>query len=89
MHNKSAVRILKALADPTRLALVRQLATCPSGKSCEDLSAKSVLSQPTMSHHFQRLVEAGVVRQSKSGVTKNYRLNKELLQRSGINVHKL
>ncbi len=84
-----AVKVLKSLADPTRLGMVRKLAACPAGTSGEALCQKSILSQPTLSHHFQRLVEAGVIAESKTGVVKNYRLNKELLERIGINIHKL
>lgn len=90
INTGSPVKIFKALADHTRLSMVRELATCPAHiKSCDELSSKSWLSQPAMSHHFQRLVEAGVIIESKTGTAKNYRLNKELLQRSGINVTKL
>ena len=83
------VKVLKSLADPTRLGMVRKLAACPSGESSEILCQKSLLSQPTLSHHFQRLVEAGVVTELKKGVAKNYKLNCALLERSGINISKL
>lgn len=85
----NTVKVLKSLADPTRLGMVRKLAACPAGTSGEALCQKSILSQPTLSHHFQRLVEAGVVIESKAGVAKNYKLNKELLARSGIDIKKL
>ena len=83
------VKILKALANPTRLGLVRQLAACPEGKSCDDLSAKFYLSQPTMSHHFIKLVEAEVVVEGKAGTQKSYVLNRQLLKKHGISVNKL
>lgn len=86
---ETSIKVLKALADPTRLVIVRKLAARPFGESSEILCKKSPLSQPTLSHHFQRLVEAGVVTQLKKGVAKNYRLNRNLLERSGINVNKL
>ncbi len=92
MHNNDGktIAILKALADPTRLEMVRQLAGCPTGKkSCGDLSAEADLSQPAMSHHFGKLVSAGVVLETKDGVHKNYTLNKALLDRVGINPTKL
>lgn len=87
--NNQTIKVLKSLADPTRLGMVRKLATCPNGESGEILCQKSLLSQPTLSHHFQRLVEAGVVTESKKGVEKSYKLNRALLERSGINVSKL
>ena len=80
----------KIVADPTRLKLVRQLATCQSGKkSCSDLSARTDLSQPAMSHHFTRLAAAGVVIENKSGTHKSYEINRELLTSCGIDANKL
>jgi ArsR family transcriptional regulator len=49
----------KALADPTRLAIVNRLAS--HGDSCVcDFSALG-LSQPTISHHVKVLREAGLI----------------------------
>ena len=47
------------------------------------------LSQPTMSHHFHKLVASGVVLERKVGVEKYYQLNHELLERIGIDATKL
>lgn len=88
MNDDAQINIFKALADPTRLKLVKELATY-SSKSCGDLSAKKHLSQPAMSHHFAKLVSAGVVNEHKDGTKKFYKLNHELLQQSGIDVSKL
>jgi ArsR family transcriptional regulator len=90
MHNNQTVAVLKALSDPTRLDLVRQLAKTPSlSKSCGSLSAKACLSQPAMSHHFAKLVVAGVVLEHKEGKEKSYELNRPLLNRCGIVPEKL
>ena len=90
MHDTQAIKILKALADPVRLKMVRSLAACPNGKkSCGDLSAKEDLSQPAMSHHFGKLVDAGVVIESKVGTQKAYELNRALFDQVGINPNKL
>ncbi len=87
--NKS-VAVFKALADTTRLEMVRQLARCPTGKkTCGDLSSDSILSQPAMSHHFGKLVNAGVVLETKSGVQKAYELNKRLFEQIGLDITKL
>ncbi len=86
----SPVKIFKALADPTRLSLVRELVTCPTHiKSCDELSSKSLLSQPAMSHHFSKLAEAGVIIENKYGTQKSYRLNSELMASCGIDTSKI
>jgi ArsR family transcriptional regulator, arsenate/arsenite/antimonite-responsive transcriptional repressor len=49
----------KALADPTRLAIVNRLAS--QGESCVCDFSSLGLSQPTISHHMKVLREAGLV----------------------------
>lgn len=86
---KDTITVLKSLADETRLSIVRKLAQ----DKCEvasDVIVKSCaafheLSQPTMSHHFNKLVSAGVITERKAGIEKFYSLNTELLDRVGIN----
>lgn len=60
------VRLLHALADPARLAIVRQLAVEGSVCAC-DFGACADLSQPTVSHHLRVLREAGIVRGERRG----------------------
>lgn len=93
MEHISTVAVLKSLADETRLSIVRRLATLDkevvSGDIVTECSAALKLSQPTMSHHFAKLVAAGVLTERKNGVEKLYCLNKETLQTVGIDPHKL
>ncbi len=90
VSSEQTVIVLKALADPTRIELVRQLAHCPTkNKSCGELSARAPLSQPALSHHFNKLVAAGVVLENKNGTQKDYKLNSELLNKLGIDPAKL
>ena len=85
--------ILKSIADETRLSIVRKLASEDGDVACSriinDCSSALKLSQPTMSHHFSRLVRSGVVLEHKEGTEKLYRLNRELLTNIGINPNKL
>jgi ArsR family transcriptional regulator len=60
------VRLLGALADPARLAIVRQLASGDAVCAC-DVAPAAGLSQPTISHHLRVLREAGVVRSERRG----------------------
>jgi ArsR family transcriptional regulator len=88
MHEQTIV-ILKALSDPTRLDIVRRLAKKVHSESCSQVSSCSSLSQPAMSHHLCKLVEAGVVLEQKNGKEKFYLLNTKLLLQNGINASKL
>ena len=85
--------ILKSLADDMRLSIVRQLAAnnCEESASSivSDCASSLQLSQPTMSHHFSKLVRSGVLIERKSGTEKFYRLNYDLLKNIGIDAAKL
>ncbi len=68
-------RILKALADPTRLRLVSMVAAHEGGEACVcDLTAPLGLTQPTISHHLKILVDAGILAREKRGVWAYYSL---------------
>lgn len=93
MNQQNTVEVLKAIADETRLSIVRSLAekrsavdSCDIVSSCESLAK---LSQPAMSHHFSKLVDAGVLSEEKHGKQKAYRLNQPLLDSIGLDASKL
>jgi len=68
-------RLLKALADPTRLRLVSMVAAHDGGEACVcDLTEPLGLTQPTISHHLKILVEAGIFTRDKRGVWAYYAL---------------
>ena len=69
----------KALADPTRVAIVNRLAAAPEVCVC-DLTDAFELSQPTISHHLRILREAGIVEASRRGTWAYYRLVPEAVE---------
>ena len=74
------VRLLQAVAEPTRLAIVRQLGA--EGDVCVcDFTACCDVSQPTVSHHLKVLREAGVVECERRGTWAYYRLTDEAVER--------
>ena len=74
-------RLLKALADPTRLRLVSLVAAHEGGEACVcDLTASLGLTQPTISHHLKILVDAGIFTRDKRGVWAYYALQPAALQ---------
>lgn len=88
--NDKNVNFFKALADTTRLDIVRSLVKKPHDTaSCGEVSACSSLSQPAMSHHFKKLVDAGVILERKQGTEKFYELNTSLFAKLGINPEKI
>ena len=89
----NTVDMLKALADETRLGIVKRIAieggvmpSCEIVRSCESLTK---ISQPTLSHHFAKLVDAGVLVQQKQGTQNLYEVNREELAKRGIDITKV
>jgi ArsR family transcriptional regulator len=82
------VRLLAALADPARLAIVRQLASDGPVCAC-NFSASDGLSQPTVSHHLRVLREAGLVHGERRGTWIWYRLDPAVADRLASIAHGL
>lgn len=71
-------RLLKALADPTRLAMVWCLRRAQAPVCVCDFTATFDLVQPTISHHMSKLRAAGLVESEKRGLWVYYRLHRDL-----------
>jgi ArsR family transcriptional regulator len=76
------VRLLAALADPTRLEILRELAGSAEVCAC-DFTDCCAVSQPTVSHHLKVLREAGVVVAERRGNSIFYRISPDLIERMG------
>lgn len=63
---------LKALADPTRLAIFRLIAAQEDPICVCDIVDRFEVSQPTISHHLKVLREAGLISVSRRGVWAYY-----------------
>ena len=74
--------LLQGAADPTRLAILRQLATTAEVCAC-DFTACCDVAQPTVSHHLKVLRESGWVRSERRGSFVYYYLRPEAVERFG------
>lgn len=90
LSEKQLVFALKAVADPTRLKILRllkQKGACSLDKSvglCAcDIEAQVRLAQSTVSHHMAILTKAGLVHAEKLGLWMWYQRNEELLKKLG------
>ena len=74
------VVLLQAAADPTRLAILRQLSL--EGEVCAcDFTECCTVSQPTISHHLKVLREAGAVTSERRGTFIYYALSPDFARR--------
>ena len=82
LRQKAAERLaglFKALADPTRVAIVNRLSAAECVCVC-DLTEAFELSQPTISHHLRVLRDAGLVESERRGTWAYYRLVPEAIE---------
>jgi ArsR family transcriptional regulator, arsenate/arsenite/antimonite-responsive transcriptional repressor len=76
------IQLLAALADPTRMEILRELAGAPEVCACDFTSCCDV-SQPTVSHHLKVLRDAGAVTSERRGNWVFYRIAPNLVERLG------
>lgn len=74
----SLQQVLEALVDPVRRLVVSQLAAAGEDMSCGTFDTP--VSASTLTHHFNTLREAGVIRQYYVGTTKLNTLRTEEME---------
>ena len=79
----STAALFKALGDPHRVRVVNLLATAREAVCVCDLTDFLGLSQPTVSHHMRKLVEAGLLAREQRGVWAYYSLRPDAIRRLG------
>jgi ArsR family transcriptional regulator, arsenate/arsenite/antimonite-responsive transcriptional repressor len=79
----TTARVFKALADPHRVRIVNLLAN-QDGPACVcDFTEPLGLSQPTVSFHLKKLVQAGLLDREQQGVWAYYSIDRGALERLG------
>ena len=76
-------RLFKSLADPHRVRVVNLLAVSGEPVCACDLTAMLGLSQPTVSFHMKKLVDAGLLAREQRGVWAYYSLREDAVRRLG------
>ena len=78
MNNEEYVLIFKALADETRLSIVKLLM---NGELCGcKILENFKITQPTLSYHMKSLCDSGLVEGRRDGAWMRYSLNKEVFE---------
>ena len=81
---EATAQLFKALGDPARVRLVNLLAQ-GDGEVCMcDLIEPLGLSQPTVSHHMKKLVDAGLVEREQRGKWAYFSLKREAVERLAV-----
>ncbi|HJT55926.1 MAG TPA: metalloregulator ArsR/SmtB family transcription factor [Ktedonobacteraceae bacterium] len=75
-------RLLKALADPTRLRILSLLSRYEGEVCVFEIVESFTLEQPTISHHLRILRDAGLVDCRKKGLWAYYYVRRDALNRA-------
>ena len=70
--------VFRALADPTRVQMLRMLEDAGAALCVCDLTAAFEPAQPTISHHLAKLRDAGFVHSEKRGIWAFYSLREDM-----------
>jgi len=73
--------LLHGAADPSRLAILRQLAADDGVCACDFTDCCTEIAQPTVSHHLKVLRETGWVRSERRASYVQYYLRPEAVER--------
>lgn len=82
---EATAELFKALADPARVRIVNLLATSDGEPVCVcNLIAPLGLTQPTVSHHMKKLLDAGLVEREQRGRWAYFALKSDAVKKLSV-----
>jgi ArsR family transcriptional regulator len=77
----ATAELFRALADPARVRIVNALATADEPVCACEFEPAVGLSQPTVSHHLKKLVDAGLLEREQRGKWAYFSLRRDAVEK--------
>ncbi len=79
LTDKQFALIAKALAEPRRYQILKEIGKCKEQMACSALKEGSDISAATLSHHIKELETAGLITSTKDGKYMKLTVEREVL----------
>ena len=79
LTDKDFERIARALAEPRRYEILKQIGGCETAR-CMDIQKAQAVTPATLSHHIKELETAGLVETSREGKFMHLTVNRPVLK---------